>query len=84
MSRRTQNVPNAPSFSAAKRTAIALLAIAGLFGCTGCQAVYNGQNLPSGYYLEDDVQYFEKGPEFKLSREAAALEADKARRAQQK
>jgi hypothetical protein len=29
--------------------------------------------LPSAYYISDDVQYFAKGPEFKLSREAAAM-----------
>ncbi|MEM6692476.1 MAG: hypothetical protein AAF664_23800 [Planctomycetota bacterium] len=48
------------------------LSIAGL---TGCQVSLNGQTLPSPYYLEDDVQYFPSGPEFKLPREAAALKA---------
>lgn len=42
---------------------------------TGCQVNVGGQTLPSGYYLGDDIQYFPKGPEFKLSREAAALKA---------
>lgn len=42
---------------------------------TGCQVSLNGQTLPSPYYLQDDVQYFPAGPEFKLSREAAALRA---------
>lgn len=46
--------------------------------CTGCQMDINGQTLPSGYYLQDDVQYFPSGPEFKLSREAAAQKAYKA------
>lgn len=41
----------------------------------GCQVNVGGQTLPSGYYLNDDIQYFPKGPEFKLSREAAALKA---------
>jgi len=45
---------------------------------TGCQGVYNGQTLPSGYYIQDDIQYFPPGPEFKLSREAAAMKAYKA------
>lgn len=45
---------------------------------TGCQGVYSGQVLPSPYYLQDDVQYFAPGPEFKLAREAAALEEAKA------
>lgn len=42
---------------------------------TGCQVAVNGQTLPSPWYLQDDVQYFPSGPEFKLSREAAALRA---------
>jgi hypothetical protein len=40
---------------------------------TGCQVHVAGQTLPSAYYLSDDTQYFPKGPEFKLYREAAAL-----------
>lgn len=61
-------------------TSIALV----LFACccvstmTGCQVSLNGQTLPSPYYLEDDVQYFPSGPEFKLPREAAALKAARA------
>ena len=43
--------------------------------CTGCQIEVGGQTLPSGYYQRDDVQYFAPGPEFKLSREAAAQKA---------
>lgn len=53
------------------------LALASL-GSTGCQGVYNGQTLPSPWYLTDDIQYFPPGPEFKLSREAAAQKAYKA------
>jgi hypothetical protein len=44
-------------------------------GATGCQVSVGGQTLPSPYYIEDDVQYFAPGPEFKLSREAAAQKA---------
>ena len=40
---------------------------------TGCQSDFNGQTLPSAYYMWDDVQYFPPGPEFKLAREAAAM-----------
>jgi hypothetical protein len=40
---------------------------------TGCQVTVGGQTLPSAYYLNDDVQYYPAGPEFKLSREAAAM-----------
>jgi hypothetical protein len=39
---------------------------------TGCQVDVGGQTLPSAYYTKDDIQYFPPGPEFKLSREAAA------------
>jgi hypothetical protein len=45
---------------------------------TGCQVDMGGQTLPSPYYLTDDVQYFPAGPEFKLSREAAAMKEQKA------
>ena len=40
---------------------------------TGCTVSVGGQTLPSPWYHKDDVQYFAPGPEFKLSREAAAL-----------
>ena len=39
-----------------------------------------GQVLPSPWYQTDDVQYFAPGPEFKCSREAAALKAYAAER----
>ena len=45
---------------------------------TGCQVSVGGQTLPSAYYAQDDVQYFSPGPEFKLSREAAAMKAYQA------
>lgn len=54
--------------------ALALVAVAGI-GLTGCQVDVGGQTLPSAYYLQDDIQYFPAGPEFKLSKEAAALKA---------
>ncbi len=50
-----------------------LLAAAAVGPATGCQVDIGGQTLPSGFYLQDDVQYFPPGPEFKLSREAAAM-----------
>ena len=50
----------------------------GAFSMTGCQTSVGGQTLPSPYFLEDDIQYFPKGPEFKLSREAAALKEARA------
>ena len=52
------------------------LLVGGLMS-TGCQSHVGGQTLPSPYYLTDDVQYFPAGPEFKLSREAAAMKAAK-------
>ena len=45
---------------------------------TGCQVSVAGQTLPSAFYQLDDVQYFPKGPEFKLAREAAALKEARA------
>ena len=47
-------------------------ALAASFALCGCTADYSGQSLPSPYYLSDDIQYFPPGPEFKLTREAAA------------
>lgn len=59
---------------------IASLALVASVGLTGCQAMYNGQVLPSPYYRGDDVQYYAPGPEFKLAREAAAMEEARAQR----
>lgn len=47
-------------------------------GLAGCQGMYGGQTLPSPWYIGDDIQYFAPGPEFKLSREAAAMKAYQA------
>jgi hypothetical protein len=55
-------------------TGLALMAVAN----TGCQITEAGQTLPSAYYIQDDIQYFPAGPEFKLSREAAAMKAYKS------
>jgi hypothetical protein len=61
-----------------QRIALSLAAGFCLIGATGCQVSLNGQTLPSPYYLQDDVQYFPAGPEFKLPKEAAALRAARA------
>jgi hypothetical protein len=45
---------------------------------TGCQVDVAGQTLPSPYHLQDDVQYYAPGPEFKLANEAAALAEQRA------
>lgn len=49
------------------RLAFAGLALVAPLFATGCQTTVGGQTLPSAWYLEDDVQYFPAGPEFKLS-----------------
>jgi hypothetical protein len=62
-----------------------LLCLAGLVACvgtTGCQVDVAGQTLPSPNYMSDDIQYFPPGPEFKLSREAAAMQAYSAQQSQ--
>ncbi len=58
------------------RGALYGLGVCTLLGATtGCQVDIGGQTLPSPYYQSDDIQYFPPGPEFKLSREAAAQKA---------
>ncbi|MGC3966007.1 MAG: hypothetical protein QM775_01140 [Pirellulales bacterium] len=57
---------------------VATLGMLALSVLTGCQVDVAGQTLPSPYWLSDDVQYFAPGTEFKLSREAAALQAERA------
>jgi hypothetical protein len=52
---------------------MALLLASATMACTGCQVDVGGQTLPSAYYINDDVQYFPAGPEFKLSNEAEAM-----------
>ncbi len=69
----------------AVRTALTGMGFAMLaISSTGCQVTEGGQTLPSGYYIHDDIQYFPPGPEFKLSREAAAQAAYKADQEAQK
>ena len=71
---------NGKELNRRKIQSIALTLVAGfcLASATGCQVSLNGQTRPSPYYLQDDVQYFPSGPEFKLPREAAALRAARA------
>jgi hypothetical protein len=57
-----------------RRLAAALVGSAVLLA-SGCQVEMAGVTLPSPYYLTDDIQYYAPPPsEFKLSREAAALQ----------
>ena len=65
------------------RYLLAGLGLIAAMGLTGCQSDYGGQTLPSPYYMNDDVQYFPPGPEFKLSQEAAAQNAFKQEQALQ-
>jgi len=56
--------------------ALKALGVCTLLGATtGCQVDVGGQTLPSPWYQKDDIQYFPAGPEFKLSKEAAAQKA---------
>ena len=64
------------STTSARALGLAAVGVAGI-SLTGCQVDVGGQTLPSAYYLQDDIQYFPAGPEFKLSKEAAALKAYK-------
>lgn len=59
-----------------------LLALVLALSTTGCQIDAGGQTLPSAWWQQDDVQYFPPGAEFKLAREAAALQALKRDRPQ--
>jgi hypothetical protein len=61
----------------AKHRLLSGLSLAAALGLSGCQMDIGGQTLPSPYWQTDDVQYFPAGPEFKLSREAAAMKAFK-------
>jgi hypothetical protein len=60
------------------------LGLLGILGLTGCQIDVAGQTLPSPWYLQDDVQYFPPGPQFPLSKEAAAQKAVSLEQAQQR
>ncbi len=57
------------------RCILAFLVLSAAIGVTGCQVDIGGQMLPSATYMQDDVQYFAPGPEFKLAKEAAAMKA---------
>ncbi len=73
---RSTRSPQSFASGVSARLLAATLAFAGL-ATTGCQVDVGGQTLPSAYYLQDDIQYFPAGPEFKLSKEAAAQKAYK-------
>ena len=57
------------------RYVLAGLTVSASLMATGCQMDVGGQNLPSPYYMTDDVQYFASGPEAPLSNERAAMQA---------
>ena len=54
-----------------------------LSAATGCQSTYNGQSLPSPYYLQQPVQYYPPGPWFKLQGEADQMKLYSDQAAQQ-
>ena len=56
------------------RAALMALVLAGMAAAAGCQVEMGGMTLPSGRYLQDDVQYFPPGPRFPLANEEAALQ----------
>jgi hypothetical protein len=58
------------------------LMLAACAAFTGCTGDYSGQLLPSPYYMSHQIQYFPPGPEFKLTREAAAQKAYRETQAQ--
>jgi hypothetical protein len=57
-----------------KKTVLCLF-LGGCFGLTGCMGNYSGQNLPSAYYLNSQVQYYPPGNQFLLTNEASAQKA---------
>jgi hypothetical protein len=63
---------------AIRSVSAAVLTLPMLATLTGCQVELAGQTLPSPYYIDDDFQYYAKGPEFKLAREAAAMKEQAA------
>jgi hypothetical protein len=75
-------IDRAPVAAAVSRWLGAAAIVAAGLGLTGCQVDVGGQTLPSAYYLQDDIQYFPAGPEFKLSKEAAAQKAYRKEMAQ--
>lgn len=56
------------------------LALGGCLGLTGCMGNYSGQNLPSAYYLNSQVQYYPPGNQFPLTNEAACKRRIRKRR----
>ena len=66
---------NLSSLTSRRGLFAASLLLVGCVASTGCQIDVAGQTLPSAYHLTDDVQYYAPAPsEFKLSREAAAMQ----------
>jgi hypothetical protein len=59
------------------------LVLGGCLGLTGCMGNYSGQNLPSAYYLNSQVQYYPPGNQFPLTNEAGAQKAYKETQIQQ-
>ena len=54
-------------------TLLALFAFAAL-GSTGCTVYTAGMTLPNPYYHKNSPQYFQRGPEYPFTNEAANLQ----------
>ena len=65
-------------FSWKRFLSVSAVLAAAVASSTGCQVDVAGQTLPSPHYRQDDIQYMDAGPEFKLSNEAAAMKAYRA------
>ncbi len=51
------------------------LLVALIVSSVGCQSHIGGQTLPSGYYLQDDVQYYSAGSKNTLQNESMKLQS---------
>ncbi len=64
-----------PRRSKARRmVALAGIALGLALPTVGCQVEYAGMTLPSGKYMNDDVQYFAPGPDFPWANTQAATQ----------
>ena len=57
-----------------RRSFLAATAALGFLPAVGCQVEYAGMTLPSGKYMQDDVQYFAPGPTFPWANTQAATQ----------
>lgn len=60
------------------RALILGVCVAASLAATGCQVDIGGQVHPNPWYMRDDVQLYAPASEFKLPKEAAALQQYRA------